>query len=384
MKRFLSPLLLFVGLVGFAWAIPDQFTASCPDHCRCNKTTIACKNTGFTSTDMFLHMRSDIYEDLDTVIVTGNKFHHIDDTNLFGEGVTHTHLTLLNMSYNTIRSIDADALRGAPRLEVLDLSYNNIEKIEGDLLGLFPLLRKVFLNKAFSKKLNGSSEIVDMVYRLFRSSRNKFDQLEEIRLDTNLLATLPPDTFCKLPALTTLSLKDNSLRSFRFDKDCFPVLKSLDLSRNRINYVSSEVVNMWDAGFPVIDELDVSENPFVCDCHLKDFVKFFWKEKDVFVNHEDTFCMSGIPSGTANEELLHVEANDLKCAGEVDANLHSVYLLVALALIGLLLVLACFVYRSGTNLLSKTFTGGSKFTVVGGYHKLSGADQEGTVHAEFV
>uniref|UniRef100_A0A914V3S8 LRRCT domain-containing protein n=2 Tax=Plectus sambesii TaxID=2011161 RepID=A0A914V3S8_9BILA len=381
MKRLLLPLLL----VGFVRALPDQFTANCHDRCKCNKTTISCTRAAVQSTDIFLFMRSEVYEDLDTLTVTGNKLHHIDDSNLFGEGVTHVHLSLMNISHNAISSLHADALRGLPRLEVLDLSFNKIETIEGDLLGRFPLLRQVFLNRAFSSALNGSTDVINMVYRLFRESSNKFDHLEEVHLDSNLLNNLPPDTFCKLPTLTTLSLKGNRLRSFRFDNNCFPVLNRLDLSRNHINYVSTEVVNLWDVGFPVLEELDVSENPFVCDCHMKDFVKFVWKEKDVFINDEDTFCMTAIPSDLTNEGLAHVDANQLRCAGDIDANLHSVYLLVALALIGLLLVVACFVYRSGTSLLTKTFSGGgSKFTVVGGYHKLSGADQEGAVHAEFV
>jgi hypothetical protein len=381
MKRFL--LLLFV--TEFVRALPDQFTASCHNRCQCNKTTIVCDGSAFQSTDIFLFMRAEVYEDLDTVIVTGNKLHDIDKSNLFGEGVTHAHLSLLNISYNNIRSIHADSLGNLPRLEVLDLSHNRLETINGDLLGRFPLLHKVFLDNAFSVALNGSPDAVNMVYRLFHESANRFAQLEEIRLDANLLTSLPPETFCKLPSLTTLSLKDNRLTSFRFDQNCFPVLNRLDLGRNRLQYVSTDSVNVWDAGFPVMEELDVSENPFICDCHMKDFIKFLWKEKDVFIHRDDTFCMTAKPSDFTNEPLFQVDADQLRCAADIDTNLHSVYLLVALALIGLLLVVACFFYRSGTNLLTKTLSGGaSKYTVVGGYHKLNGADQEGSVRAEFV
>jgi len=106
-------------------ALPDAYTATCHERCRCNKTVIECIGVGAVSSDVFLFMRPEVYADIDTIIVVGNRIRRLE-SELFGAAVSHTSVTLLNATANRIERIDDAALSALPRLQYLCLSGNNV------------------------------------------------------------------------------------------------------------------------------------------------------------------------------------------------------------------------------------------------------------------
>lgn len=67
---------------------------NCPDRCQtCRTFAVNCTDTRYTNTDMFLQMRSNYFDKLDTLTVTGNTFGDITGSNLFGMEIVHQLLT---------------------------------------------------------------------------------------------------------------------------------------------------------------------------------------------------------------------------------------------------------------------------------------------------
>lgn len=126
LKSCVFQLFLFVS------AQRSQFDVNCPRLCRCNKTTVECHHTKIEDSEMFLNIRPEAYPDLDTISVTGNSIGNLAGWNIFGDNVTHRHVSLVNLSDNAISAIDSYTFRGLPAVEYFYLYGNAIERIGAD------------------------------------------------------------------------------------------------------------------------------------------------------------------------------------------------------------------------------------------------------------
>lgn len=104
-------------------------------------------------------------------------------------------------------------------------------------------------------------------------------QLIKLHLEQNEIESFKDrEVFCDLPNLMDLHLGDNSLTELRFDIRCLPKLRFLDLQRNKFPTVPQRDLNMLDS-FPKRNQtmtIDLSNNPFKCNCQLLPFVR--WSE----------------------------------------------------------------------------------------------------------
>ncbi|KAI6178067.1 LRRCT domain-containing protein [Aphelenchoides besseyi] len=189
--------------------LPNQYQASCPDGCQCERTSFQCRDLGETSTELFRH--------------------------------------------------------AMPKI--------------------FPELRRA-----------------DLIRSLFDSDHD-FNDLAEVLLGSNSLEHIHSDTFCRVKSLTRLILRDNSLTSFEFDRNCFRSLSLLDLRNNRIYSLPS---TLWKR-LPLLNSLDVSRNPLHCDCNLQEFHQFARDDVNAFLAQQETTCAS--PRSVRGRTIFEIEQN---------------------------------------------------------------------------
>lgn len=322
----------------------SQFQANCPPSCQCNKTTVICDNGDMKNTEVFLAISDLFYPDLETLAIRGNKFGELEPRNLFGPNITHHRLSRVVLSNNDISMIHAEAFSAIPKVEELDLSMNNVSSVHGDLFKNMDRLKSLELIKFFDEKVSVKHR-ANLLYQMFVESRSEFIELRRLVLDMNALVYLPKDMFCKLPGLEILSLKNNFLPAFTVDSKCLPGLRTLDLSKNEIDFVAADATDRLE-NVPHLETVNFSGNPFKCNCYLKDFIVWFQTSERVRDARNDVFCEQADPAEYAMTDLSEVKAELLKCPEGGKDYLHTVYIFVALALIGLCLLLACLIYNN--------------------------------------
>ncbi len=59
-----------------------------------------------------------------------------------------------------------------------------------------------------------------------------------------------------------------------------------------------------------METIDISDNPLFCDCHLSDFVKWFYDERATFDRHEYTKCADAYPRRFEKKALFEVSLFD--------------------------------------------------------------------------
>lgn len=77
-----------------------------------------------------------------------------------------------------------------------------------------------------------------------------------------------------------LNLADNRLDVFNFNPNCLSSLRMLDLSKNQFFNVMPK---LWKS-LPLLDTMDLSRNPLLCNCELENFREFAQLESNSFLN----------------------------------------------------------------------------------------------------
>ncbi|VDP04539.1 unnamed protein product [Soboliphyme baturini] len=160
-------------------------------------------------------------------------------------------LTTLSMTCNELSTFEPDSLAALNALKVLSLQNNKISHIPD---GLFVNLRN--LTQLFLSQNNLSDFFGNIFIGL--------DQLEILTASHNRIRSIEHSVFANFTALRKLYLNDNQLRSL-------------------YNDTFAEIQDTLVA-------LDLSDNPWQCDCNMLWFVQWINEVKNVVLNDFQTLC----------------------------------------------------------------------------------------------
>lgn len=185
-------------------------------------------------------------------------------------------LTVLNLSYNRINGIANDTFEGLTNLVVLGLKNATIFYLGNNSFVFLRNLRFLNLeNNPLDKTITLTKEIFNGLENLevlllggcsLSTLNSPFDHLKSLQhlgLERNHLHSLAGEVFLPLVALRSIDISRNAFISwqqdtFRWNRN----LKRVLASHNKFTYFSEAMIE----DFSNLDDLDVAENPFSCDC----------------------------------------------------------------------------------------------------------------------
>ena len=191
------------------------------------------------------------YGSLQSLDLSGNAIRKI-----FDQPFKETpHLIYLNLANNKIYTLGYSAL--PPCLQVLRLDSNRLQTIAEDALTNLTDLTDLLLSH---------NTLLGMYVRAGKLALNGLRSLKHLTMADLRISEVPHHLFSNLTNLEVLGLHGNSITSW--DRKAFlPLtrLKTLGLAANKITSLNEEsYIDIADT----LQEIDLSGNPFACNCDL--------------------------------------------------------------------------------------------------------------------
>lgn len=176
----------------------------------------------------------------------------------------------LNLSSNSIQSLDIDTFRNVPGLKSLDLSSNRLTSLPEGLFS--PIHSFHVLNLSGNKIQTIDKTIFD----------NLQNSLRTLHLENNNITFIHPDAFKSFNKLKTLNLSKNRKISTLYDIN-FPLhLSYLDLSECNLQQINDcKFRKLIDLEF-----LNLNGNQIPCSCHVTWLYQWISENKDSDPFHE--------------------------------------------------------------------------------------------------
>ena len=223
-----------------------------------------------------------------------------------------------------------------PRLEYLDLSGNHFEKLYSGMFNeqFFPSLTELYLQymnkhlsemqpRAFANKnlktisllyngiyfdkenvstdsFQGCTGLENLLLGHNQISNDKFirlfghlDKLQYIHLGSDSMGEISRETFSGFSNLTTLCMYQNKLMSLPDGAfDSLTALTTLEININQIQTIASSAFSPETR--KRLTHLDLSHNPFRCDCDILWFQSWFLSSPSVFSNSRGSYNCSNV------------------------------------------------------------------------------------------
>ncbi|KAK7091913.1 toll-like receptor 13 [Littorina saxatilis] len=237
-------------------------------------------------------------------------------TNIDAFVFNNTHLKMISLMYNNLKfsdeeSIAMDSFAGCPNLQRLQLSSNVFSGVSDErFLGLFGNLTR--LDTIYM----GKTSLERITVRTFA----KFPRLKILFLYLNKVSDIPDGAFAGNP-----------------------LLKELNLNDNRVTTVTR--TTFTEANRHSLKQLDLSGNPFSCDCDLLWFSDWLRSNKTLFKHSRSSYYCSNL-----HQEVASFTVPDQACLLSPDTS-EFIVVSVSLLLMAMTLVSAVFRYRWHIRLL---------------------------------
>lgn len=280
--------------------------------------------------------------------VNSNKIAYIE-SNIF-ENLCN--LKKLQLRNNSIQCLQNDSFTGLEKLDRLDLADNNISHLP--ILVFAPLTQLTYLDLSNNRLLSTESQLnssclfllpgfsypsdsfqtycfqktafKDLVSLQFlylegnclgkvlekgygRKLLQGLKMLEKLDISRNEINRLPEHFFDDLESLTVLNLAHNTIDSLSLNTlGCLRNLRKLDLSSNMIDVVTREnAVN-----FKCLEELNLFNNSFTCDCDLLWFRDWVDVSYTVLLHKNLYTCQQ--PKEWRGKLLLEFDSTKINCS----------------------------------------------------------------------
>lgn len=202
-------------------------------------------------------------------------------------------------------------------------------------------LKELHLTDAFRD--NETPNFASHLQEVFTNS--SMNKLEKLHLEQNEISNFSDvNVFCSLENLLDLHLANNNLSRLHFRIDCLPRLRFLDLEENFIRAFSPKQLAQFDA-LPARNQslmIDVSRNPFVCDCKTNFYA---WMQKTKVVVRGNTSLQCNL--GSEKRKLFFKDFHESFCVRTTtpfDETSHSTHVFANFVLLAVLCVLIVLVF----------------------------------------
>lgn len=194
----------------------------------------------------------------------------------------------LDLSYNDISSLPPHIFHSLEQLECLNISHNALNSVIND----------TFVPLANLKYLDLSSNVLT---QLSDTSFSENTKLQVLRLDNTQLTNVKTELLSPLTNLVQLSVSHNP-RLASIDNEIFyhkPKLRDIDLSHNVLTRLPHSLTSLN------LSSLDMSDNPWTCDCHMAWYAEWWSQNKQKIVpNRHGVFCTKTIYPDLVNSALI--------------------------------------------------------------------------------
>ncbi|OTF78460.1 hypothetical protein BLA29_000254, partial [Euroglyphus maynei] len=197
----------------------------------------------------------------------------------------HDKLLMVDLSRNGIQQIDSHAFSRMRHIETLILNDNRIDFSKNDAKIMFSKLNN--LEELHLRNVtNGSSSLLSAIF----NNENQLKRLKILNIESNRIDHIDDDKlFCSSSQIRQLLLRDNNVKQFHQNLSCLSELSLLDISNNQIETVDNQTIQSLLSSSSLSYHVNISENPFRCDCHLIDFYRFIRNQSKQNINDNNHY-----------------------------------------------------------------------------------------------
>ncbi|KAH9503954.1 hypothetical protein Btru_067447 [Bulinus truncatus] len=270
--------------LGNEWYAVEDGSCLCGDDSECeDNTTTFILPLPPKLKQLTMHSNSMAYNIRNISFCSNNSLQHVDLSsnhfqNLTGPVTGLNHLKFLNLSSCFIEFIGDKFFDNLTSLEHLNLYQNLLgDCLNGDLDGLI-----------FDKLTN----------------------ITRLNISFNNLYRLNKKAFADMSSLETLDLSINRLSHANFSISHMTRLRFIDLHRNEIASLPSDVTKhiSWLRSQGVNITVDMRQNPIECDCGNLDFLKWVVDKQIFGTNYSLYYCKFPVANEQAHEMVDGYEA----------------------------------------------------------------------------
>ncbi|KAJ8358830.1 hypothetical protein SKAU_G00153550 [Synaphobranchus kaupii] len=270
---------------------------------------IRLKSNHFSSLDDHLFLPCSFVEELD---VTANKIRYVSELAF----KPLERVTTLRLGHNQMTVVPR-AIRNLPVLETLDLSFNSISNISCSDFAHLVQLTELAINSQGHKGLrNLPSNLLEgltSLRKLHAGNTNtetlhpdtfsRTPHLSYLDISKNVFTTLTAALFQNIPELTILIINKARLQSLDFLIHAnLSSIQSLQMKQNELAVINETLIH----SLPALTYLSLEENTFTCDCNNAWFIR--WAKDD---NHTQVVGAGGFtcnyPADLRGYKLLDLD-----------------------------------------------------------------------------
>lgn len=285
----------------------------------------------------------------EVLIFTGNEVKDLP-LNIFNQDIIYEKLHTIDLSNNHIQTIKGKTFHNVANVTKLTLNDNDLYIISKDhhprMFSNFVNLKELHLRNAFTEKVKAGDYLSNLA-QIFENSA--LNHLKVLNMENNEISNIYHGEFCSLPALEELYLGDNHLKDISLNFSCHKDLKMLDVGNNLISHLSDATLKNLDSiqnSSHLV--LNLTANPFRCDCNMVKTFMFVLTAPIAIANTERLICLEGFPP-IVGKPLVSVQLNELQCVPVIKKfEYHTSASLITLTvgLVCLVLVLTVVLYRN--------------------------------------